>query len=313
MSAAHEFDEAWLAGPDGHKFYTRTYKAADVPQAVILFIHGFAEHIARYEHAHRDWADRGFTVFTYDQRGFGRTALDAEHHSKDSAYGKTRFSNQMRDIEWWTRRLKEEQSKLPLFLVGQSMGGQLALAFPTRVESPPSKEAVSMISGVIASSPLLLQTFPASKLLRWVGEKAAFVLPWMPFPAEVHAENLSHDPAVNDAVSKDPLFKERGTLRGLADMLGAGEQLLWNDYRNWPKNLPVLILHGTDDKVTSCTASEEFFNKLDAEDKKLSLYPDAYHELSNEPNGVKEKFIDECISWVQAHLPRPGDAPMSKL
>lgn len=121
MSAAHEFDEAWLAGPDGHKFYTRTYKAADVPQAVILFIHGFAEHIARYEHAHRDWADRGFTVFTYDQRGFGRTALDAEHHSKDSAYGKTRFSNQMRDIEWWTRRLKEEQSKLPLFLVGQSM------------------------------------------------------------------------------------------------------------------------------------------------------------------------------------------------
>lgn len=45
-----------------------------------------------------------------------------------------------------------------------------------------------MISGVIASSPLLLQTFPASKLLRWVGEKAAFVLPWMPFPAEVHAE-----------------------------------------------------------------------------------------------------------------------------
>lgn len=114
------FTEAWLPGHDGTKFYTRTYPAPS-PRAVLLFVHGFAEHLGRYEWAHGEYASQGITVFTYDQRGFGRTALDHPNKSKHSAYGKTSWPDQLSDIEFWVKHLKSEYSELPLFLKGHSM------------------------------------------------------------------------------------------------------------------------------------------------------------------------------------------------
>jgi len=321
MTDTPPFTEAWLPGYDGTQFYTRTYGAVGptVPSAVILFVHGFAEHVGRYEWAHRIWASRGFTVFCYDQRGFGRTALDTKHKSKTSSYGKTCLNDQMNDVEWWVQYLKSEYPGVPLFLMGHSMGGGMSLAFVTREQPPPSPDTVQLLSGVILSSPFLAQTNPAPKLLRWLGEKAALVLPNLLYPAPLDDNDLSHDPAINQAAGKDPMLKKKGSLRGLADMLGVGEDLVVKDYKNWPKQLPCLILHGTEDKIASCKAVEEFYSKLDAQDKKLSLYPNGYHELVNEPEGVKEKFVDECISWVQARLPAvepeatEGDVPVAKL
>ena len=71
-TSAHSYTEAWLPGHDGLQFYTRTYAAAS-PRAVLLFVHGYIEHCARYEWAHGVYAPRGITVFAYGQRGFGRT------------------------------------------------------------------------------------------------------------------------------------------------------------------------------------------------------------------------------------------------
>ncbi|KAI0324163.1 alpha/beta-hydrolase, partial [Cubamyces sp. BRFM 1775] len=126
-SAPSRYTEAWLPGYDGLQFYTRTY-AAPSPRAVLLFVHGFAEHTGRYEWAHGVYASRGITVFTYDQRGFGRTALDSAHRSKESSYGKTGWPDQLSDIEWWVKRLKSEYPSLPLILMGHSMVSTLTLA-----------------------------------------------------------------------------------------------------------------------------------------------------------------------------------------
>ncbi|KAI0663986.1 lysophospholipase [Cubamyces menziesii] len=295
------FTEAWLPGYDGLQFYTRTYHAPS-PRAVLLFVHGFAEHTGRYEWAHGVYASRGITVFTYDQRGFGRTALDSKHKSKSSSYGKTGWPDQLSDIEWWVKKLKSEYPSLPLFLMGHSMGGGLALAFPTRPTPPPALETLALLSGVIASSPLLLQTNPASKILRYVGGKASLLLPNFLFDAPVPVEDLSHDAAANEANAKDPWIIQKGSLRGLRDMLSGGEQLLWNDYKRWPRSLPLCIVHGTADRVTSFAAAEEFLNKVDAADKELKPFPDGFHELVHEPDGVKERFVDECISWILKHV-----------
>ena len=124
------YAEEWLPGPEGHQFYTRTYTATGTARAAVVFIHGFAEHVGRHEHAHRYWQAKDITVFTFDQRGFGRTALDAEHKSKDAAYGKESFEEQMRDIEFWIRHVKKQYPELPLFLAGQSM---VSTAYSARV------------------------------------------------------------------------------------------------------------------------------------------------------------------------------------
>ncbi|EMD32953.1 hypothetical protein CERSUDRAFT_57692 [Gelatoporia subvermispora B] len=296
------FSETWLSGPDGLKFYTRTYNSdSGQPKAVILLVHGFTEHISRYDSVLPVWAKRGFTVFAFDQRGFGRTALDPQR-SEQSAYGVTSWKEQLGDIEWWVQHLKKEYPARPLFLLGQSMGGGLVLAFATRVQPPPSKDTVDSLSGIIATSPLILQTQPASKFLRKIGGTVRYLVPGYTIDAQVAIEHLSHDAAINEAFAKDPLAIQKGSLQGLHDMLSGGEQLLWHDFQHWPRALPVLIVHGTADMVTSHKASQEFYNKLTVEDKTLSLYEDGYHELHNEPSGVREKLLDELIAWVEARI-----------
>jgi hypothetical protein len=115
------FTETWLPGPKSTSFYTRTYHpSSGSPTGVVVFIHGFTEHVARYEHVHMRWADRGFVVFTFDQRGFGRTALDPKK-SSSAVYGRTGDADQISDIEWALRVAQESNPTVPLFLMGHSM------------------------------------------------------------------------------------------------------------------------------------------------------------------------------------------------
>ncbi|CDO69090.1 hypothetical protein BN946_scf184992.g39 [Trametes cinnabarina] len=309
-TSRNSFTEAWLSGFDGVKFYTRTYYTASSAQAVLLFIHGFAEHIGRYEWAHAQCAIKGITVFSFDQRGFGRTALDSSHKSKGSAYGKTDLHSQMRDIEWWLKYLRNQNPHLPIFLMGHSMGGALVLAFPTRTTAPPAKESAELLSGVIASSPLVLQHVSTSRPVRFLVDNLSKIAPNMPFDASLPNEFLSRDPAVIAALEADPLVMQKGSLKCLSDMLNVGEELYERDYLNWPKDLPVLFVHGDADKVrvTSFGAAQDLFNRLQAMDKIFETVKDAYHELVHEPDGVKERFMDSCISWI---LERAARQPSS--
>lgn len=153
MSAS--FTESWLIGPAGTEFYTRTYSPTFAAKAVLIFIHGFiglsmqpvdqknnkcssiiVEHIARYEHVFPSYARRDIAVFAFDQRGFGRTALDPgvdgkrrqERVSRKEGYGRTSSEQQNEDIDWALRYAGEKLAEwgkdgktLPVFLMGHSM------------------------------------------------------------------------------------------------------------------------------------------------------------------------------------------------
>lgn len=202
MSSSTFFKESWHAGPQSTQFYTRTYTPPAAPKAVVVFLHGFGEHIGRYTHFHPLFPEHGIAVLSFDQRGFGRTALDAEgHKSKSSAYGKTSWVEQMEDIAWAIGYAKGEFPGVPTFLMGHSMvstlaflqntqlnaskGGAEALGFATQGEKSPYHLKIVSLAGVIATSPLILQTKPAPKLLRWVGGKASILVPHKLIPADV--------------------------------------------------------------------------------------------------------------------------------
>ena len=203
------FEESWIADPAGTKFYTRTYKA-DQPKALLVFVHGFAEHVGRYDHVHVKYPEKWITLFTYDARGFGKTALDTANKSKSSSYGKTSWKDQFRDIEWAIGHARKEVPDVPTFLMGHSMvsirricmvfcswlilsgsdvqGGGNVLGFATRTTGPPSPDTVKLLSGVIASSPLLILSAPASPFQRWLGRKARPFLPNLQVPTPMNEE-----------------------------------------------------------------------------------------------------------------------------
>lgn len=111
--------DAWLPGFDGTYFYTKLWSCSE-PKAVVIFVHGFADHISRYEGIHDQWAKRGVTVFAYDRRGFGRTALDSERKSADSSYGKTNHNLDIADLDWWVDYVVTQYPTLPRFVMGYS-------------------------------------------------------------------------------------------------------------------------------------------------------------------------------------------------
>lgn len=111
-------------------FYTRLYEPPiSTPlRAALVFAHGYLEHIGRYTEVHAKWAQRGIAVFAYDERGFGRTALDEKHKSPNSVYGRTGGAQErMGDIEWAVKHTRSLFDKdVPLFLMGHSMASTCA-------------------------------------------------------------------------------------------------------------------------------------------------------------------------------------------
>lgn len=121
MSSSSPYTESWLAGPQSTQFYTRTYAPAEPPKALLVTIHGFAEHIGRYTHFHPLLLEHSIAIFALDQRGFGKTAQDVEGKSKSSEYGKTSWKEQMDDIAWALTHARTQFTDIPIFLMGHSM------------------------------------------------------------------------------------------------------------------------------------------------------------------------------------------------
>ncbi|KAJ6491763.1 lysophospholipase [Mycena vitilis] len=270
------YTEAWFVGPRATEFYTRTYLAPpSESRAVLVFIHGFAEHVGRYTWAHPQFAQRGINVFTFDQRGFGKTALDSENKSESSAYGETSGEDQMDDINWALEHAAQTFPDLPLILSGHSMGGGEVLNFPVRRDA-------SMLSGVIASSPIIEQTKPTSKVTLAVARLIGVFLPYLTVPAPADFDELSHDPKYNQLCSMDPLAKLQGTLRCTLDMFDWGQLMLQANYKNWPKTLPqhILFVHGSRDQVTLHNAVKAFYNKIICDDKVIRIFPGGLRALT---------------------------------
>ncbi|KAJ6589771.1 lysophospholipase [Mycena capillaripes] len=280
MPSLDAFTDAWLPGPYGTNFYTRSFRAA-TPCAVLVF--------------------HNISVFAFDQRGFGQTALHPTHRSATSAYGKTDWNRQLDDVEWALKRAGDEFPGLPMFLVGASMGGGIVLGLLCDVERA-KNPLVSGLAGVIPSAPCITLTTPPSRAVMWLGSIMARIVPYTLYPLRLKPEELSRNAETNAAYVVDPFVMAPGSWKSLLDMLFAGERILNESYVHWPEDTPILFLHGEADPVNSPKSTAALFNKLKAKDKKLTTYAGAYHELHNEPDGVKEKYLLDVVQFVHSHL-----------
>jgi len=270
------------------RFYTRRWTAPN-PVARVVFVHGFVEHIDRYDWAFKRLASRGISVFAYDQRGFGRTAWAT------STQGITSWSKALPDIDHFIAQELARDQSTPLYLYGHSMGGAEVLAYATR--TPPTSH-VGQLAGVISSAPLLRQAdaVRANPALIAVGGMLGKLLPSLQINVGVASNDISRDPEVNAAYAKDPLCAPIGTYNGVAAMIQGGSKLLQNDYRQWPSKLPLLLYFGDDDRVVSFEAGKQFVDRLKADDKTFIPYAGGFHELHNDP--CKEEVMDNAADWI---------------
>ncbi|KAI8598689.1 Alpha/Beta hydrolase protein [Dissophora ornata] len=284
--------EEWITTDDDHEIFTKTWFAVGAPIASIVFVHGFGEHVVRYNHVFEEFNRAGFQVSGFDQRGFGQTGKKAKALGVTGGYDKA-----IPDI---TAALERGQIEgAPLFLMGHSYGGSLVLNYdcigPLRHK----------LAGVIASAPLVLAAQPTRPYGLTIALAGAIskVLPSFQIPTNISPKVISRDPNEVAKYDSDPLVHGYGTTKGLYDMLSNGEALLKTRYKDITPEVPLLICHGTGDGLTDHMASKEFFDKVQVHDKEYKIYEDHYHELHNEPEDDRKVVIDYYIQWIRKHLP----------
>lgn len=259
--------------------YGQCWEPASNLKAAICLVHGLGEHSGRYDHVAEALNLAGYAVVAFDLRGHGCSEGPRGHAPNYAAL--------MADVAALLNEAASRYPNLPRFLYGHSLGGNLAIHYVLR-EHPD-------LAGVIASSPLLK---PASKPPAW---KMALLRtmhglwPSMPLSNGLEDTALSRNINVVRSYRNDPLVHDQISARLAMDILTSGQ---WNLEHAAEFPLPLLLMHGDADRITSFHASCAFAAQLN-DRCSLKIWNGLFHELHNEPE--KREVITFVTDWLDRY------------
>jgi alpha-beta hydrolase superfamily lysophospholipase len=243
---------------------------------VICLVHGLGEHIGRYDHVGAALTGAGYTLLGSDLRGHGKSGGPRGHSPSLEAF--------LSDIDSLIQQARDRYPGRPCFLYGHSLGGLLALAY---VKARKPALAGVVVTGAGLRSPLQEQKFKVL-LARILGS----LMPTLTLPSGLDPQTISRDPQVVEAYVRDPLVHDRTTTGFGKAALQAVDGAFAGaaDFR-----LPLLIMHGSADRLTYPAGSEEFA-RLVPGGAALKLWEGLYHEIHNEPE--QAEVLKFMIGWL---------------
>ena len=281
---------AYIAA-DGARLPLRVWLPEGRPKAVLVALHGFNDYSNAFEEPAAFWARKGIATYAYDQRGFGET----EHRGEWS--GIAAMANDLRAV---SRLVRAKHAPIPLYLLGISMGGAVAMVALTGAD-PPQAE------GVVLAAPAVwgrrhMNVFQRAAL--WL---TAHTVPWL----RVTGRGLGIKPSDNTemlrALGRDPLvIKETriDTIWGLANLMDAA-------FDAAPKLTGrALILYGANDEVVPKDPTVEMIRRLPAAARarqRVAMYEEGFHMLLRDLQA--DAVLADIIAWIEdAARPLPSGA-----
>lgn len=248
-------------------------------KAVILLIYGLGEHIQRYIH----WAEM------FNNKGIGFICVDLPGHGfSDGRRGHiSSYSILSEMVDIMTDECRKVFPGVPVFLYGHSMGGTILLNY--LIHKKP------VVKGAIVTSPWLRLSFEPDKAKLKLAAVMKYIVPGLTLPAGLEPAHLSHDKDVVKKYINDPMVNGKLSI-GLFN-------IIINTARDTMANAsglvtPVLLIHGSDDMITSPEASRELAGKSVLVE--LKIWDGGYHELHNEP--FKEDVFSLILEWMENGL-----------
>ncbi len=273
------FELSWV-NREGLKFFSRGWEPDGNPKAAVAVVHGLGEHTGRFAYVGQVFCQAGYALMGLDLRGHGRSGGTRGHTPSIDAYDD--------DIDLLLQHARERYPGLPLFLYGHSMGANLVLHYCLRRRPN--------LAGVIASGTALHSDIEQQKLKVALARILGAIAPTATIASGLDDSMLSHDPEVVKAYRSDPLVHGKVSLGFGKVMLSANRWTL-EHAAEFP--LPLLLVHGDQDKVAYPSASREF--AAAAGDKAtLLMWEGMYHETHNEPG--KDKVLGAIVQWMDARL-----------
>ena len=271
-----------LKGLGDLKIFARSWRPEGLaPRALVVIAHGVNSHSAYYEWVGQQLSAAGFAVYALDHRGRGRS--EGERYYVESV------DEYVADLATFIQLAKSREPGLPTFLLGHSAGGVISSVY--------TLEHQAELTGFICES-FAFQVYASAIELTLV-KGLSHILPHV-HVLKLPIDEFSRDPKVLEAMHADPFInKEVQPTHTVAALVRADERL----EQEFDKiTLPVLILHGTTDKVTKPSGSQMFYDRAGSEDKTLKLYEGHAHDLLNDYG--KELVLADIQTWIEARLPR---------
>ncbi len=274
MTVRHREDS--LRGPDGVQLFEQSW-APESPRAVVLLVHGFAEHSSRHASAALHLAHRGYAVQSFDLRGHGR--------SQGKRCFVRAFDEYLDDTGTVLLRARRKWPSQPVFLLAHSLGGLIASLFVIHERSA--------VSGLILSAPVARLGRDYSRFK--IG--ASFVLgrafPHLPM-VRFKSSSVSRDSLVVRAYEEDELvYHGRTPARTASEVVRAVRRLQAGAERI---SVPLLVMHGSQDHVADVDGSRELCERAGSSDKSLRVCDGLWHEIMHEPE--KEVVLQEMSGWL---------------
>lgn len=277
------FQESTFTSKDG----TRLFHVSLVPaeaKAVVVVVHGYADHSGRYRHVMEAFAKAGFASHALDYRGHGRAA------------GRRGFCNSFEefldDLSGFLTRVRAESGSLPLFLVAHSHGALITARLLA------TRGAPERLAGVMLSAPYFRLQLEPSRFQLFQAKVIGKLIPFLPVKNPLTVPQLTNDPEMMAWTEKDVLRHAVVTPKWFTES-NAAQDAVFRDTAalTWP----ILVVHGAEDPVARPDASKTFFDALPASDKEYVSWPGMLHEPFTAP--ARQEVLDKVVGWMDARVP----------
>lgn len=260
------YETAWSGSSSSARRMTHSWRAVDSPRiGTLAIVHGLGEHAGRYGDLASHFVNSGFDVLSFDLQGHGqdpaaRGVIDG-------------YESLLDDVGSLLERSRNHLPGLPCFLLGHSMGGNLAINYV--LQRSPLPDAV------IASSPMFRTPKEPTGLWNAVARIASRLAPNLCIPTGIPTHWLTDNTSEQELVDRDPLYHRRVSLRLGAALIDSGRWAIANSSR---LAVPTLITHGSLDRVTMPEASIEF-SRSAGEHCQIEILQGHQHEAFRDNQG----------------------------
>ena len=268
----------WQSSSTDETIFAQTWQPNTAPKAIVALVHGLGEHSGRYAHV----------AAYFNANNIGMSALDLYGHGKSG--GKRghipQYEQHLDVIAEFLQHIQHQYPNVPVFLYGHSMGGNLVLNYLLRHKP-------MHLAGVIVTGPAIKPGFAPPKLLVALGKLTRTLLPSFTQSNQLDVNGISRDKTVVEAYLNDPLVHDRLSSELGIGILESGQWLYDNTHNT---AIPLLVMHGTQDRLTSPEATKHFFAHLKG-NATLKLWEGLYHELHNEPE--QREVLAYITAWIE--------------
>lgn len=275
-----EEQETWYEGAGGVRLYCRSCRTAGAPRAAVISLHGLGDHSGLYPMVGEALAPRGIAVYSPDLRGNGRSPGQRGYIDA--------WADLREDLRYLVARTRAEHPGVPVFLLGNSLGGLVVLDYASHHPDE--------VRGVVALAPPLGELGVPAPLLA-LGRVLSRIWPRFSLETGMDLSGLSRDPALADEVLADPLFHRRGTAR-LSTEVTSTIARVQREAPRFP--VPLLVVHGAADRMVSPEGSRRFVARAGQRDKTFLEIPGGYHALLADLD--RERVLAAVQDWVAARI-----------